>query len=55
MKVSWKLVKNSNEERTSKNIATWLKLIFIRVLVTSIGSIWTLWSLSVSQLVMVEG
>lgn len=41
MKIPWKLAKIYHEKRTSKNIATWLKLIFIRVLFTSIGSIWT--------------
>lgn len=35
---SGKRGKTYNEERTSKNIATWLKLIFIRVLFTSIGA-----------------
>lgn len=48
-------VKNRNGESTRKNTATWLKLIFIRVLFTSIATIWTPWSLSVPQLVMVEG
>ena len=38
MKGSGKRVKTYNEDRTSKNIATWLKLIFIRVLFTSIGA-----------------